>query len=59
LRENATLRAHRESAREVERLVDEVFASRSWRIGFALTRLWRKLVPSNEETAVERWRRRR
>ncbi|MGZ5492264.1 MAG: hypothetical protein ACXW3E_01520 [Thermoanaerobaculia bacterium] len=57
-RDNATLRAQRDT-RELEMLLEAVFASRSWRIGFALTRLWRRLVPSSAETAVERWRRRR
>src|ERR1700694_2527848 len=51
-RENATLR--KETA-ELEGLIDEVFASRSWRLGFGLTRLWRMLVPSRAETAVDRW----
>jgi hypothetical protein len=54
-RENAALQ---KSTRELALLLDEVFASRSWRAGFGLTRLWRKLVPSREETAVDRWSRR-
>jgi hypothetical protein len=45
--------------RTLEQLLEEIFISRSWRIGFALTRLWRKLVPSSKETAVDRWKRRR
>jgi Uncharacterized protein conserved in bacteria len=44
---------------EREMLIEAVFASRSWRLGFALTRLWRRLAPSSAETAVERWSRRR
>jgi hypothetical protein len=55
-REIATLR--RETG-EQGMLLEAVFASRSWRIGFALTRLWRTLVRSGEETALERWKRRR
>jgi len=55
-REHAALKR---DAEEVEMLLEATFASRSWRIGFGLTRLWRRLVPSREETAVERWRRRR
>jgi len=55
-REIATLR---KETGELEMLVEAVFASLSWRIGFALTRLWRVLVPSSVETAVERWNRRR
>jgi hypothetical protein len=45
--------------RELGLLLDSVFASHSWRIGFAVTRLLRKLRPSKEETAVERWKRMR
>jgi hypothetical protein len=55
-RENATLQ---KETGELGMLLDEVFASRSWRIGFALTRLWRVLVPSRKESAPERWRSRR
>jgi hypothetical protein len=54
-REKAALEKGNE---ERENLLDAVFASRSWRIGFGLTRLWRKLVPSDEQTAVDRWKRR-
>jgi hypothetical protein len=53
-RETASLR---KETREREMLLDAVFASRSWRLGFALTRLWRRVFPSREETAVDRWRR--
>jgi hypothetical protein len=53
-REIATLRNRRE---DLELLIEAVFSSRSWRMGFALTRLWRVLVPSSAETAVERWNR--
>jgi hypothetical protein len=49
--------ALRSETQEQANLVDAVFSSRSWRLGFGLTRLWRKLVPSKEATAVERWRR--
>jgi len=41
--------------RQLDRLLAEVFASRSWKIGFAVTRLLRKLRPSHEPTALERW----
>jgi hypothetical protein len=34
--------------------MEAVFVSRSWRIGFALTRLWRTLVPLRKETAADR-----
>jgi hypothetical protein len=54
-RENASLR---NETREREMLIDAVFASRSWRLGFAITRVWRKVFPSREETAVDRWKRR-
>jgi hypothetical protein len=53
-REIATLR---QETAERRNLLNAVFQSRSWRLGFALTRLWRRFVPSNEETAVERWNR--
>jgi len=36
-------------------LLDAVFSSRSWRLGFALTRLWRRLARSAEPTALDRW----
>jgi hypothetical protein len=42
--------------RDLGLLLDSVFASRSWRIGFAITRFWRKLRPTEEETAIERWK---
>lgn len=51
-RENAPLW---KKTRDLGLLLDSVFASRSWRIGFAVTRLWRRLRPSNEETAIEKW----
>ena len=50
-RENVSLRNEME---EHAMLLDAMFSSRSWGIGFALTRLWRVLVPSSAETAVER-----
>jgi hypothetical protein len=52
-RENAALR---EGRGELENLLDSMFVSRSWRLGYCITRLLRKIVPSGEETAVERWR---
>jgi hypothetical protein len=52
-REDAPLRKR---SRELELLLDSIFASRSWRIGFAVTRFWRKLRPSGEPTAAEKWR---
>ena len=55
-RENAPLW---KKTRDLGLLLDSVFASRSWRIGFAITRLWRKIRPSNEQTAVEQWKRMR
>jgi hypothetical protein len=55
-RENAPLW---KKTRDLGLLLDSVFASNSWRIGFAFTRLLRKLRPSREETAVERWKRMR
>jgi hypothetical protein len=45
----------REQTADGDMLLDAVFASRSWRLGFALTRLWRTLFPSDAPTAVERW----
>jgi hypothetical protein len=51
--------ALRNETQDRENLLNAVFSSRSWRLGFALTRLWRKLVPSSQATAVERWSRRR
>jgi hypothetical protein len=57
-------RAEREKAMllkenaESRMLIDAVFSSRSWRLGFALTRIWRRLVRSGEPTAVDRWRER-
>ena len=58
-RERREIAALKKDAAELEMLIDAVFASRSWGIGFGLTRLWRRLFPSSQETAVERWRRRR
>lgn len=55
-RENAPLW---KKTRDLGLLLDSVFASKSWRIGFAITRLLRKLRPTSEETAVERWKRMR
>jgi hypothetical protein len=55
-RKNAALEKR---TKEQKSLLDAVFASRSWRIGFGLTRMWRKLVPTDEETAVDRWKRQR
>jgi hypothetical protein len=55
-RENAPLW---KKTRDLGLLLDSVFASKSWRLGFAITRLWRRIRPSNEETAVERWKRMR
>jgi hypothetical protein len=51
-RENAPLW---KKTRDLGLLLDSVFASRSWRLGFAITRLWRRFSPTKEETAVERW----
>ncbi|HET7434360.1 MAG TPA: sulfotransferase [Thermoanaerobaculia bacterium] len=48
----------RERLAETERLLAETFASRSWRLGFGLTRLLRKVVPSHQETTIDQWRRR-
>jgi hypothetical protein len=53
-RENAPLW---KKTRDLGLLLDSVFASRSWRIGFAITRLWRTVRRSQEETAVDRWKR--
>jgi hypothetical protein len=36
-------------------LLDAIFGSRSWRLGFGLRRLLRRLKRSRAETAVERW----
>jgi hypothetical protein len=55
-RENAPLW---KKTRDLGLLLDSVFASKSWRIGFAITRLLRKLRPTTEETAVERWKKMR
>ena len=49
----------REEVGERAMLLEAIFSSRSWRLGFAITRLWRKLVPSSEPTAEERWSRMR
>jgi hypothetical protein len=40
-------------------LLEAVFESRSWKIGFGVTRLFRRIIPSRAETAIERWRKRR
>jgi Sulfotransferase family len=53
-RENEALKVR---ARESDSLLSVVFSSRSWRIGFGLTRLWRRFFSSREETAVDRWQR--
>jgi hypothetical protein len=60
-RENEKLSVENDRLRsgETEMLLDAVLISRSWRIGFAITRLWRRLVPSDAETAVERRNRQR
>lgn len=55
----AQVAAGAEERRRLDLLLDAVFSSRSWRIGFALTRLWRKFVTSRAETAPERWSRQR
>jgi len=52
VRETAQLR---KKTRDLGLLLDAVFSSRSWRVGFAITRLWRKFFPTKEETAIERW----
>jgi hypothetical protein len=49
----------RTNERDLENLLEAIFSSRSWRIGFAVTRLWRKLIPSRKETVQDRWKRRR
>jgi hypothetical protein len=43
---------------EASSLLEAVFASRSWRLGFGLSRLYRRFVRSTEPTAEERWRQR-
>jgi hypothetical protein len=50
--------ALRRTSRDRATMIDAIFASRSWRLGFAITRLWRTLARSSEPTAVERWRNR-
>lgn len=52
-----TIAALKDGAEQLELLLDATYASRSWRIGFGLTRLWRRVRPTGEETAVERWAR--
>jgi hypothetical protein len=42
---------------ELKLTVAAVFASRSWKIGHAIARMWRRLIPSGIESAEERWRR--
>jgi hypothetical protein len=49
----------RTGARDLELLLEATFASRSWRLGFGLTRALRMLFPSHKETAADRWKRRR
>jgi hypothetical protein len=44
-------------AEELDSLLAAVFASRSWRIGHAVSRLFRRLFPSGDLTAFERWKR--
>src|SRR5438477_10619953 len=48
--------ALQDAAQQRSELLDAIFASRSWRLGFGFTRLLRKLVPSREQTADDRWR---
>jgi hypothetical protein len=55
-RENAPLW---KKTRDLGMLLDSVFASRSWRLGFGITRLWRAVSRTKEETAVERWKKMR
>jgi hypothetical protein len=55
-RDQREIAALREHASSLDQLLDATLASRSWRIGFGLTRLWRKVVPSSEETAIDRRR---
>ena len=43
-RENAPLW---KKTRDLGLLLDSVFASKSWRLGFAITRLWRRIRPSD------------
>jgi hypothetical protein len=58
LRQNEAIAAQRKQSDELQALLEAVFGSRSWRIGFGLTRLWRKLLPTGKETALERWEKR-
>jgi hypothetical protein len=58
-RDSGAIAQLRTSARDHEQLLEAVFVSRSWRIGFALTRFWRKLIRSRKETVEDRWKRRR
>ena len=48
--------ALQDATQQRSELLDAIFASRSWRLGFGFTRLLRKLVPSREQTADDRWR---
>lgn len=55
-RSNAGLR---KSVEQRGLLLDAIFASRSWKIGFGLTRAWRLFRRGNDQTAVDRWARER
>jgi len=57
VRQQREIAALKKETADLEALIDATFSSRSWRLGFGLTRLWRRLVPSSAETAVERWSR--
>ncbi|MEO8034892.1 MAG: sulfotransferase [Acidobacteriota bacterium] len=59
VRQSREIAALQKESSERSMLLDAVFASRSWRIGFGLTRLWRRLLSSQQETAPERWWRKR
>jgi len=51
LREGAALRKERA---DLDALLGATFDSRSWKIGFGLTRRWRKVFPSDEPTVIDR-----
>jgi len=53
-RDQREIAALRESTQQRDQLLDAVFDSRSWRLGFGLTRALRKVVPSSEPTAIDR-----
>lgn len=53
-RDQREIAALREGTQHRDQLLDAVFTSRSWRLGFGFTRLWRKLARSNEPTAIDR-----